>query len=330
MERGPGRRALAFAPAHLTGLFRPSTEARDPRARGSVGAGLVLEVGVRAYARLRPSERRLVHVHSSRRGSLPISTEVARRLLGSRKGALSVRLEHEVPIGQGFGTSAAGAVATGLAVAAVLGESPTRAIEIAHLADLYGGGGLGGVAAILGGGLELRHRPGIPPFGRVDHSAFSPSFLVGVLGGPISSPRVLRSERVLRRIARAGVLWEELPTRPDPEEFFTAAGRFTDRVALAPTALRALLRGLRRRGALSFQPMFGSAFAALPSTDRARAATLKWLGERGIATVELRCARTGARRLPPPADPGAPGRSADIVRPAAASLLPRGPSRRRP
>src|SRR5271154_6986697 len=48
--RGETRRARAFAPAHVTGYFSPDLGSRDPRGRGSVGAGLVLDAGAVAEA----------------------------------------------------------------------------------------------------------------------------------------------------------------------------------------------------------------------------------------------------------------------------------------
>ena len=181
--------ARAFAPGHVTGVFRPDASQRDPRARGSVGAGLVLELGVWGKARFSPGARSRVRVVADCRTPLPISEEVARRLAPEASGTLTVRLTHELPIGQGFGMSAAGALATALAVGSLSGRPRSKAIDVAHLADLFGGGGLGGVAAILGGGLEVRTRPGgLPPFGHVTHRSFPPALLVGVIGRPISSP----------------------------------------------------------------------------------------------------------------------------------------------
>jgi pantoate kinase len=293
------RVALAVAPGHVTGVFRPDASARDPRARGSVGAGLVLEVGVRAVARFRPAGRRRLRVTSDLGRPLPISEEAARRLFPPARGTLSVHLSHALPVGQGFGMSAAGATATALAVAAVFRVRRSRAVEVAHLADLFGGGGLGGVAAILGGGLEVRARPGVPPFGSVLHRRFLSPFFVGVVTRPIPSPEVLGRPRVLARIDAARSAWATLGDHPSPEAFFAASERFTDRVGLAPERLGAALRALRRRGAWAAQAMFGGAFFALPRTARARGEVADWLASRAIPAVEIRTGAQGARVLPP-------------------------------
>jgi len=208
---------------------------------------------------------------------------------------------HELPIGQGFGMSAAGALATALAVGSLAGRTRSKAVEVAHLADLFGGGGLGGVAAILGGGLEVRTRPGIPPFGHVAHRTFPPALLVGVVGRPISSPTVLKSPAALRRITEASHSWERLGPSPSVQGFFRMSERFTDRAGLASAAVSRTVSALRRRGARACQAMFGQSFFALPSNSKARASCLDWLESEGIRAVELRASATGAyvaRSLP--------------------------------
>jgi pantoate kinase len=291
------RRGRAFAPAHVSGAFSPRLEARDPRARGSIGAGVVLDVGVTATATWSPG-RRSVSVTAEVPGPLPISTTVAEHLLSVRPGHLEVHLQHRLPVGQGFGSSAAGALSTGLAVAAALGLPRSKAVEVAHLADLYGGGGLGGVAAALGGGLEVRVRAGIPPWGRVERRAVDAHLLVATLGAPIPSPRVLRDRRLSARFEAAEALLTELGARPSWERFWDVAERFTDRVGLADRALRDALRGLRRRRARAAQAMFGRSLFALPPPGPRGEEVRRWLAGRANGLWELQVASRGARRLP--------------------------------
>ncbi|MFY9717014.1 MAG: hypothetical protein WAK40_03650 [Thermoplasmata archaeon] len=298
-----GRRASAFAPGHVTGAFAPRTEARDPRARGSVGIGLVLDLGVVAEAEWRASDRPRVSVTASGFSRLSISTDVARRLLARRPGRLSVRLYHQLPVGQGFGMSAAGALATALSVGRLVGVPRRRAVETAHLADLFGGGGLGGVAAILGGGLEVRRRPGIPPFGEIVHRAVSDPVFVVVVGRPIPSPQVLSDPRRLGLITAAFDQLGDIGSPPTLERFWTASERFTDRLAWAPTEVRDTVRAIRRRGGRAAQAMFGrSVFATLPPEPR-RSEVLGWMQRHGVRAVELSVGRGGARvRRSPPRD----------------------------
>jgi pantoate kinase len=307
-------RACAFAPGHVTGLFAPSEAARDPRARGSVGAGVVLEAGVFATAVYAPSGPRRLRVGGDAGARYPISTDVARRLFSARNGTLSVRLTHQLPVGQGFGTSAAGAAATALAVGALFDRSREDALAVAHLADLFGGGGLGGVASIAGGGgVEFRVRAGLPPWGRVVRRPLRGSLLVGTVGPPLPTRAILRDASARARIALAAEELPELLRQPDAEAFFERSERFTDRARFAPPSLVRALRALRARGAWAAQAMFGRSFFARPRDPAGRRRVVAWLEASGLPAIEVRAARSGARTVaggpPPPAPRAAPPRN---------------------
>jgi pantoate kinase len=286
----------AFAPGHITGIFSPALGALDPRARGSVGAGLVLEAGVVAVATWRPARRSSVRILSDVAQPLPISLEVARRLVARRPGRLQVTLHHELPIGQGFGMSAAGALATSLSVARATGGSRQGAIEVAHLADLFGGGGLGGVSAILGGGMELRERPGIPPWGRVRHFPASGTIFAVVTGTAMPSSTLLGSPRFLARVEKAaGPGLSRLQRRPTLSNFLREAERFTDGLRLGPPALLSRAHQLRSEDVRVAQAMFGRSLFAVPRTPGARIGLIRTLTRWGLRAAEIRLARTGAR-----------------------------------
>jgi pantoate kinase len=291
------RRGRAFAPAHVTGFFAPRLEALDPRARGSIGGGLVLDVGVRAEAEWRAGPPAPPLLLGRPAPQLAISRDVAERLLARRPGRLTVRLSQDLPTGQGFGSSSAGATATALAVGGALGLSKRTAIEVAHLADLFGRGGLGGVAAILGGGLELRLRAGLPPWGRVARWRFPGPLFVGSVGPPLRSPRILRDPRASERFALGGRLLAEAARDPGPETFWRASESFTEAVGLASPPLQQLLRGLRRRRAHAAQAMFGNSFFAAPIRTGDARALASWLQPRSTILGVVEVARQGARRL---------------------------------
>jgi pantoate kinase len=295
MDGGPVRRAVATAPMHVTGFFSPALDARDPRGRGSIGAGIVLSVGVRARGLFQPRARRELRLISDAGRSLEISEEAARRMVGSRNGRISIELQHALPIGQGFGSSAAGAAASAMVVGRMLGRPRRAAIETAHLADLFGGGGLGGVSAILRGGLEIRVRPGIPPLGWIVHVPTSESLVVGTVGAPVPSPSVLTDRTLLDRIGGVSESVDRLRADPTLDEFFRLSESFTDRADLATPALRATLRSLRRRGAPAAQAMFGQSFFARTHREPIREEVVRWLRRRDIPFVELRPARFGVR-----------------------------------
>jgi pantoate kinase len=293
--------AWAFAPGHVTGIFSPELGARDPRGRGSVGAGLVLEAGVIASAEWRAAPRPSLQLLSEVTRPLPISEDVARRLLSHRPGQLRVRLRHELPIGQGFGMSAAGALATALAVASVTGDSRRRAVETAHLADLYGGGGLGGVSAILAGGLEVRDRPGVPPWGHARHYPASGAAFLVVAGSAMPSPRLLGDPGFLARVEQAASPGlARLRGRASFSSFLREAERFTDDLRLGPPQILRRVHALRSPETRVAQAMFGRSLFAIPRTRRAREHLIGRLTRLGLRAAEIPLARRGARMLSGP------------------------------
>ncbi|MGA7923664.1 MAG: hypothetical protein WCA77_06785 [Thermoplasmata archaeon] len=289
------RMGVAFAPGHVTGLFVPQLSGRDPRSRGSIGAGLVLDVGVRARAHWSPHKPRRLVIRADVPRPLPITTEVASRLWGNREGRLEVDLVHELPIGQGFGMSAAGALATSLAVGAAVDVPRQRCIEVAHLADLLHAGGLGGVSAILGGGLEIRRSPGVPPWGKVSHTAVGARILLGTMGAPLPSSHLLSRATFLARVEVAGIPGlARLLRRPSLANFLTESITFGDSLALAPPSLRKFLTDMRGQDIPCLQAMFGRSFVAIPESRQTRRYLIEALARRGWPAVEIGVARRGA------------------------------------
>lgn len=290
----------AFAPGHVTGVFSPDLRSRDPRGRGSIGAGLVLELGARAAVRWSPNVRRRLLLRSNVGGPLPISNDVVRHLWSDRGGRLEVWLQHDLPIGQGFSMSAAGALATAMALGRMFGISQTRAIEVAHLADLFGRGGLGGVASILGGGLEIRQRAGVPPWGRVRHLAARGRLVIGVTGRPIASPDLLSSPAFLRRVQRsAPPRLGRLERTPSLPAFFEEAWGFARDLDIASPPLRRFLQWANSAGIAATQAMFGNSFIALPQTRSQRTTIFDRLERAGWHAAEVGLAARGARIVPP-------------------------------
>lgn len=196
--------------------------------------------------------------------------------------------------------SAAGALATALAVSAATGQSRRLAVETAHLADLYGGGGLGGVSAILGGGVETRERPGIPPWGHARHTAATGCVLLAWSSTAMPSPRLLRDPAFLRRVsAAAGPGLRRLRHRPDLRSLMREAERFTDTLALGPAPVLRTVHALRSGDVAVVQAMFGRSLMLVPWSARGRSRAIRGLELRGSHAVELPIARRGARVIAP-------------------------------
>ena len=158
----------AHVGGHVTLIFSIQDDAESLLEQGSRGAGISLDRGVIIEA-----------TGESGNGGLSISGDAPgdelHRLvleelttLDSTFGEYDWTLSHEgeLPSSQGFGLSAAGAIACGLAIQRALGVDEdlarSRAIHIAHRVERRLSGGLGDVAALHSGGVELRLEPGCP------------------------------------------------------------------------------------------------------------------------------------------------------------------------
>ncbi|MEC8927330.1 MAG: hypothetical protein VYB17_03635 [Candidatus Thermoplasmatota archaeon] len=158
----------AHVGGHVTLIFSIQDDAESLLEQGSRGAGISLDRGVIIEA-----------TGESGNGALTISGDAPgdklHRLvleelttLDSSFGEYDWTLSHEgeLPSSQGFGLSAAGAIACGLAIQRALGVvedlARSRAIHIAHRVERRLSGGLGDVAALHSGGIELRLEPGCP------------------------------------------------------------------------------------------------------------------------------------------------------------------------
>jgi pantoate kinase len=249
----------AFAPAHVSGLFAVHDEAPDPIAKGSRGAGWCLDLG--ATATVAPGTSG-VAIRIDGRPAVANVTRLALHKLAP-EAALDVDIHLDLPVGQGFGMSAAGTLAATLAASNLLGLDPDRALEAAHAAEVESGTGLGDAVGSWQGGAEVRVRPGVPPAGhvlRVDPPTDT-VFLHVVAGDPIPTPGVVRDpawaqatrllgDAAVDRIVAAGRsrAWAAI---------LEESARFSLDLGLMPEAVRALGRRLPP-GILWGQAMLGS------------------------------------------------------------------------
>jgi pantoate kinase len=134
----------------------------------------------------------------------------------------SVVTECNLPIGAGFGLSAAALLATLTAANRLfgLGLSGREIALRAHEAEVVHRTGLGDVAACQGGGRVVRKGPGIDA--EIERRFDISEPLFSVCFGPILTPTVLGSPGQMARVA--GAFPEDSPE--NPAEFFALSRRF--------------------------------------------------------------------------------------------------------
>ncbi len=189
-----GRRVVAFAPGHISGYFR-RVDGRNPASTGSIGAGIVIDRGVTVT--MQESETTSVCVAGNETDGWLI-----REVLSDIGASADVFVQPQMPIGAGFGMSAAGLLAAYTAADRLvgLGYSPAGIAERAHEFEVRHGTGLGDVAAASGGGIVIRSAPGIS--GAMERIMSDETIYTVSLGG-IPTPEVLGSPEAMERICAA-------------------------------------------------------------------------------------------------------------------------------
>ena len=152
---------------HITLIFSIHDDSEILLEQGSRGAGLALDRGVEIIAHA--SEGNGILTSTTPSGQ-KIHQHVLEELSTFIPEVLSfdwtINQTLSLPRSQGFGLSAAGAIACALSMQRALGEpdeiSRARSIHIAHRVERQLSGGLGDVSALHAGGVELRLEPGCP------------------------------------------------------------------------------------------------------------------------------------------------------------------------
>src|SRR3990172_6395685 len=179
----------AFCPGHVTAFFEP-VEDPDPFKKGSRGAGLSLSLRVKA----RLGRKQNVRIYLNRQEvHAPTTRWAVERAIGGAAFEVIVQSEVQLPVSQGFGMSAAGALSAVLAVNDALDLALTHAgcVAIAHAAEVTAKTGLGDVVPASLGAMDIRLQPGAPPHGVVRRLPAEGDVLLAVLGAPIQKPPIL-------------------------------------------------------------------------------------------------------------------------------------------
>ena len=238
-------------------IFQP-IRSYDVMSTGSRGVGIRLSLGARADVVPRDDGEVLVRMDGEE-SDAPVTRTVA-SIMAPGTG-FDISIDNDLPVSQGFGMSAAGAIAVGLAIADVTGMPRFEAFSAAHVAEVRGGGGLGDVSAIVGGrDVPIRTVAGLPPHGAVRNAGFTiPRITLAVLGPVMETGDVLadpgRMEAV--RDAAADTL-DGFIADPTYENLFVASNRFSRETGLESSRMSDVLDGLRSRGFHAGMCMLGN------------------------------------------------------------------------
>lgn len=257
----------AFCPGHITCFFSPAGDTvGDILAKGSVGVGIRTSLGT--YVELTErTDGRVQIMLDGESSDAPVTSRVLSEMAPGR--GFDVVIEGQLPSGEGFGMSAAGAIATALCLSEMLGLPEKTAFEVAHRSDILGGGGLGDVAALT----CLAHQPvrvkeGIPPLGLVVGTDVRfKDLTLAVLGPKVNTGKVLGDPEVREAISSAGaVAVAEYMENPSLEHLFGISNRFSAEIGLESPAVAEAIVRLGKEGYGAGMCMLGnSIFTDAPS-----------------------------------------------------------------
>jgi pantoate kinase len=277
----------AYCPGHISGYFK-RVIGETPRTTGSNGAGIVIDPGVTVTVRDAKTTSISIRQKKSNGEIITVANrspplESALRQIGIHAAIVT---ECNLPIGAGFGLSAAALLATLTATSQLLNLKmrPHEIARIAHETEVRHRTGLGDVAACQGGGRVVRRGAGID--GAIERIFDLPDPIFAISFGPIPTPSILGSPEQMERVAQA--FPQKTPHNVD--EFFTLCRAFAESSGLVTGDVQAVLRACAAEDIPAGMTMLGNGVFAYGG-DAGK--VLRQFGE--VYPCEM--AHTGARIL---------------------------------
>ena len=245
-----------FVPGHITGFFTIENHEIKLK-KGSCGAGFLLSRGVKTT--ISKSDELIIDVNQ---GDSTVIDEVL-SILELENTDFKITQDIQLPIGAGFGTSAASALSLVLALNDFLdlGYSQDLCGQIAHMAEVNLGAGLGDVIAQTGHGLVLRTKPGAPGIGEIE--SFEEDVFIGwkTFGG-IETSDIISDSHYMEVISGSGAKYLELFEKEYYlENFLNFSLKFSHEIGLMSDEVKTLIDYIN-----SSSDILGSSMAMLGNT----------------------------------------------------------------
>ena len=244
-----------FVPGHITGFFTIE-EHNISLKKGSCGVGFLLSNGVKTT--ISKSDKLDINVNQ---GDSTVIDEVLSIL--DIETNFKITQEIQLPIGAGFGTSAASALSLTLALNEFLnlGYSQELCGQIAHMAEVNLGAGLGDVIGQTGQGLVLRTSPGAPGIGEIK-SFKEDVYIAWKTFGKIETSSIIQDPKHKEVISKAGLKYLELfEEEPTLDNFLSFSNKFSHETNLMSDDVKNLTNYFK-----SSDDILGSSMAMLGNT----------------------------------------------------------------
>jgi len=262
------KKATAFAPSHISGFFQPIYH-ENIYQTGSRGAGINLCSGVTASVQIdNHVEQKIDVFYQKKRQIAPVVTHAIRELINNKTLHVVVDICFDLPISQGFGISAASALSSSYALASLLEIPFKKASMAAHKAEIVMKTGLGDVAAEIAGGVEIRKKPGIPPWGQIERIASEKEIIICSIDKKISTSDILEDTNIQKRVQIIGKkCTDALLSNPTFENFFQLSTEFTYNSQLASEKVLEAIEAVKPYGMCSMC-MLGNTVFSVGKTEK--------------------------------------------------------------
>lgn len=255
-------KAKAFCPGHITGFFQ-ICEHEDLDRTGSRGAGICISLGAASTVKATKGRGKLEVKINGKRDKAPVTRQALATLVDATEFDIVVETLLELPMRQGFGMSASGTLSAALALCEILGFDFEDAVRAAHRAEVIHRTGLGDVAALARGGITIRRREGLPPFGRVDRINKDIELAIAVVGPEISTSVVLGDPDLRERVNQVGMACvSDLEKSPSLANFFRLCGEFSMRTGLITPEVENAIESISGLGPAAMVMLGNSVFAS--------------------------------------------------------------------
>ncbi|MGB9741307.1 MAG: pantoate kinase [Candidatus Bathyarchaeia archaeon] len=272
----------AFSPAGISSFFEicdtlpEGNPILDLERVGARGGGFGIQKGVTTEVSVEENDMNSIDVFINGKIAPEAETTktVAEVLLKKVDTPYKVVIQHrvDVPIGAGFGSSAAGALTAALALSKALSLNLTynKLGRIAHIAEVKCKTGLGTVGPLMLGGCVITVEPGAPGIAIIDRIPITTDYVI-VAGffGPILTREVLSSQEKRLAVNRWGrKTLEKILSEPSLENFLACCWEFAQKTGFATERVRNLVKLAEKAGALgAAQNMVGEAVHALTTLE---------------------------------------------------------------
>jgi pantoate kinase len=272
------RVAESFSPAGISSFFEicdrtkngePINKSEKIGARGG-GFGLQKGIHTKIVGSKAKKNNILIYINDELATKAKTTKTAANLFLKKTEKKFNISIKHkiEIPIGSGFGTSAGGALTTGLALSKILDLNLTynQIGKIAHEAEIKCKTGLGTVGPLMVGGCVLTIEPGAPGISVIDQIPITKDYVIvsGVVN-PISTNIILNSEKKRKTINKWGkATLNQILANPTPKNFMNCSLEFAEKTGFLTPKIKKLVKYAKKAGAIgSAQNMVGEAIHTL-------------------------------------------------------------------